>query len=219
MAGAMQGILEVFQQGGVLMYPLLLCSVFALAIIIERFVNLRRSRLIRPDRAEAVSTLVEGGIFQKAEEVCRKNPSPLTNILGTILEHRALPREELKEIVVEEGGHELRSLERYLGVLATIGRVSPLLGLLGTVLGMIDVFSVISRVGVGHAEMLSGGISKALITTATGLSIAIPSIVMHRYFRGRAEAILSEIEKQSFSVLRKMYLGEGGERARKIDAV
>lgn len=198
-------ILEIIGRGGVVMYPLLVCSLIALAIIIERLVNLRVSKVLKQSNIEPVTIMVEGGMIQKALEACKKNPNIFNNIVRAGLEHKDLGREEVKEAIADAGRHETPKLQRYLTTLGTIVGISPLLGLLGTVVGMIKVFRVISEVGTGQAGALSAGIAEALITTVTGLSIAIPSLVMYNYFQKKAEDIIIDLEGHSLNIIRKLF--------------
>ena len=194
-------LIEFLKAGGIVMIPLIFCSLLALAIIIEKLLNLRPAKIIDSKKFETVITLVEGGMVDKAVEVCRKNPGTMGNMLAAVLENRHLERDEIKGIIADVGRQEDSKLERHLGILGTVAGVSPLLGLLGTVAGMIRVFKIISVTGVGEAGALSGGISEALITTATGLSIAIPTLVMYNLFVSRAEKIILELEKYSLKVM------------------
>jgi biopolymer transport protein ExbB len=198
-------ILEIIDRGGVVMYPLLVCSLIALAIIIERLVNLRVSKVLKQSNIEPVTIMVEGGMIQKALEACKKNPNIFNNIIRAGLEHKDLGREEVKEAIADAGRHETPKLQRYLTTLGTIVGISPLLGLLGTVVGMIKVFKVISEVGTGQAGALSAGIAEALITTVTGLSIAIPSLVMYNYFQKKSEEIVIDMEGHSLKIIRKLF--------------
>lgn len=198
-------IFEIIDRGGLVMYPLLICSLIALAIIIERLVNLRISRVLNKSNIESVSIMVEGGMIQKALEACKKKPGLFNNIVKAGLLHQHLGREEVKEAIADAGRHETPKLQRYLTTLGTIVGISPLLGLLGTVVGMIKVFKVISEVGTGQAGALSEGIAVALITTVTGLSIAIPSLVMYNYFQKKAEEIVIDLEGHSLEIIRKLF--------------
>ncbi len=198
-------LIEVFKAGGPVMWPLLICSVVAIAIIIERAFNLRSARLLNPAIVERVTGLVEGGRPDRARQVCAENPGIYTNIVQAGLEYASKGEAAAKEAVEDAGRHETKRLTRYLGALGTVASVSPLLGLLGTVTGMIDVFKTIAESGSGQAAQLSNGISQALLTTATGLLIAIPTLVAYNYFQGRAEGILTEIERESLRVLRVLY--------------
>lgn len=183
------------------MIPLLLASMVSLTIIIEKLINLRKERILQPKLLNMVKRLIESGNYANALDMCRENPCVLTAIIQATLENSQLPREEIKEIIADAGRQHLPVLEKYLGILGSIASVAPLLGLLGTVTGMIKVFKVIAQVGVGHAEALSAGISEALITTATGLVIAIPSLIAYNYFVDKADSILLEIEKESMKIM------------------
>lgn len=195
-------MIEVLRSGGPLMIPLGVCSVLALAVMVERLWNLRESRIVPLDEVEHLRGLIDRGEFGRAEEYAASRPGPLTNILGPALRNREESRDLLREIVHDAGRQEVPHLERYLGVLGTIASISPLLGLLGTVLGMIQVFSVISQQGIGQADALAAGISQAMITTATGLAIAIPALAGYNYLVGKAESIVLEIERLVLQLVR-----------------
>ena len=188
-------MIEVLRAGGPIMIPLGICSVLALAIIAERFWNLRDAKVLPPSEVERIRLLIDQGEFARAEEYAASRPGPLNNILLAALEARREPRDLIREVVRDAGRQEVPTLERYLGPLGTIASVSPLLGLLGTVLGMIRVFAVISQQGVGQADALAGGISEAMITTATGLAIAIPTLAAYNFYVGKAEGMILEIER------------------------
>jgi len=200
-------VLDIFRSGGPIMWPLALCSLVALAIIIERSINLRRNKVLDPAIVERVTGLAEGGAPDKALEICRERPGIYTNIVRAGLEmaSRGEGHPVAKEAMVDAGRHETSRLNRYVGVLGTIVGISPLLGLLGTVTGMIDVFDTIAEAGTGHASELSSGISQALITTATGLLIAIPALVAYNFFREKVESIVGELERDSLRVLAGLY--------------
>jgi biopolymer transport protein ExbB len=189
-------VLEIILAGGWLMAPILLCSTLAVAIIIERFWTLRSSKVI----PEGLGATVEDWatrheLDQRHLEELRAE-SPLGRIYASALVNRKRPREIIKEAVEDTGRHVVHDLERFLNTLGTIAGISPLLGLLGTVIGMIEVFSAIMISGVGDANVLAGGISQALITTAAGLTVAIPSYFFYRFFRGMvAEYVISMEEK------------------------
>jgi biopolymer transport protein ExbB len=200
----MKNIWDFLSKGGIIMIPLFLCSITALAIVIEKFVSLRRRKVIVP---EVVSVLenVKGMIdFGLAVSICEKHNGPFANIIRISLENHELPREEIKETLMDQGRQEVHQLEKGLGMLETIAGIAPLLGLLGTVLGILKVFKVISVMGVGQATALAGGISEALITTIAGLFIGIPALVAFNYFSIRAEALVLEIEKYSNQLLNKI---------------
>jgi biopolymer transport protein ExbB len=206
-------LIDIFRSGGPVMWPLMLSSLVAFAIIIERSINLRLSRVVTPGTVERVSGLVEGGRVDKAVDYCRRNPGIFTNIVLAGLELADRGESAAREAVEGAGRHETALLNRYLGTLGTVAGVAPLLGLLGTVLGMIDVFRTIAQAGVGQAADLADGISQALITTATGLTIAIPALVAHNFFREKAETIITDLEAGSIRVLRGMFLDTGGGHA------
>jgi len=194
-------LIEFLKSGGPVMIPLGLCSLLSLTIIVYKLIGLRRSRIVNRSDIDTITTLIDSGVLDKAEDFCRKNPGILGNIVRAALENRHLRREEIKESIADAGRQEVPKVEKYLGILGTIAGVSPLLGLLGTVTGMIKVFRIISVTGVGQAGALSGGIAEALITTATGLSIAIPTLVMYNYFVDKAANIIREIEKHSLRLM------------------
>ncbi len=200
-------LIEIFRTGGPVMWPLLGCSLLALAITIERAINLRASRILDPAVVERISALAEGGRLERAVEACRQNPGIFANIALAGLEVAARGEGESasKEAVEDAGRHETARLNRYLGTLGTIVGISPLLGLLGTVFGMIEVFDTIAASGGGEAAQLSGGISEALITTAAGLMIAIPALVAYNYFHEKAEFIITDLERESLRVVRGLF--------------
>jgi len=200
-------LIEIFRAGGPVMWPLAICSLAALAIILERAFSLRVSRVLSPVIVERVNGLAEGGRTDRAIEACLQHPGIFTSIVAAGLQAvaRGEPESVSKEAIEDAGRHETARLTRYLGTLATIVGISPLLGLFGTVTGMIEVFRTIAESGGGGAAQLSGGISQALITTATGLLIAIPALVAHNYFREKAENIVTDLERESLRVLHGVY--------------
>ncbi len=199
----MMDILAELQKGGVVMIPLLLGSVLGLAIVLERGFGLRYRKILVPEIVTAINKIRNPEHIRVAERICEANPGPFASIILTTLQNQDLPREELKEAIIDQGRQEVRVLERGLVMLETIAAASPLLGLLGTVIGMIKVFNVISQQGIGQASVLSGGISEALITTVTGLSIGIPALVAFNYFTNKAESLVMDIEKHSATLLRR----------------
>lgn len=198
----MTDILAELQKGGVVMIPLLLGSVLGFAIVLERAYGLRYRKILVPEIVTAIRKIRSPEDMRVAERICEANPGPFASIVLTTLQNRDLPREELKEVIIDQGRQEVRVLERGLVMLETIAAAAPLLGLMGTVIGMIKVFNVISRQGIGQASVLSGGISEALITTVTGLAIGIPALVAFNYFTHKAESLVMDIEKHSAALLR-----------------
>ena len=196
-------IIHEIQKGGIIMVPLLLSSIIALAIVIERAFSLRKKSVLKSTIIAAIQNIQSEEDIKVAVRLCEGNSGPFANIIRVALLNLDLPREDLKEMIVDQGRQEVRTLERGLTTLETIAGVSPLLGLMGTVLGMIKVFNVISVQGIGQASVLSGGISEALITTVTGLAIGIPALIAFNYFTNRAESLVMDIEKYSSELLQK----------------
>jgi biopolymer transport protein ExbB len=192
---------EIVQAGGVLMWPIILCSIVAVAITLERLWTLQDRRVLPPDLMQKIWKLVEA--HQISEPVIRalERNSPLGRLLAAGLENRHRSREVLMERLEDTGRHVVHELERYLNTLGTIAGVSPLLGLLGTVTGIIKAFNAINAGGGGDPRMLSGGIAEALVATAAGLCVAIPSLILYRYLRGRVERIVVEMEKNALRLV------------------
>ena len=195
---------ELFEQGGLMMYPLSLCSILTLAITLERAFSLRRHRIIRGEIVSVIENIKGPEDIGLAVSVCNQYEGPFAQVVRTGLESRHLPPEEIKESIVDQGRQEMGKLQKGIVVLETVASVSPLLGLLGTVLGMIKVFREISEVGVGQGNLLAGGIAEAILTTGAGLFIAIPSLVFFNYFSSKAESLVLEIEKYSNTLLKKL---------------
>jgi biopolymer transport protein ExbB len=188
------------------MYPIALCSIFALAIFLERLWTYWRTRRMVRELAHEVEPLVAKKRLDEATTVCHRSLAPLAPVFLAALRMAGRPRAQIKEVVEEAGRREAVPLVRFLGLLGTIATISPLLGLLGTVMGMIQAFNVIATQGVGTPATLGGGISEALITTAAGLTIAIPVILAHRFLSSRVEQLALEMEE--FAVRLVDLLGE-----------
>ena len=194
-------MLELIKAGGWVMLPLLLLAIVATAIISERFWSLRRKDVLPPGLGEEVREWARGRQLDPTHiDVLRRN-SPLGELLAAALDVRYRPRELIKERVEDVGRHVMHQLERFMNTLGSIASVGPLLGLLGTVIGMIEMFLKILTTGVGDVNQLAGGIGKALICTATGLVVAIPALMFHRYFRGVIAGYVVEMEKQAIALL------------------
>jgi len=179
-------IVDLFRKGGWIMWPLLAASLLMLAIVIERLINLRPNSFLPPVITAKIDALMEARAFTRALAVCRQNPGVYSNIILTALEASPFGRNATREAIEGAGRREIPRVSRYLAGLSTIAAVSPLMGLLGTVLGMIQVFTVVAQEGLGQASSLSGGIAVALTTTAFGLIIAIPALIMYNIFSKRA---------------------------------
>jgi biopolymer transport protein ExbB len=195
---------ETIVQGGVLMVPLAACSVLALWVVVDRAFHLRASRVMEPEIVGVIDSLEGPGDIPLARSICDRHPGPFAAIVRVALDNRERPREELRELIEDQGRQEVARLERGLGLLETVAGIAPLLGLLGTVFGMIQVFEVVSQQGVGQAQSLSGGISQALITTAAGLSIGIPALVGYNYFAGKAERLVLDMEGHTNRLVQKI---------------
>lgn len=188
-------------KGGPVMIPLAMLSILGLAIILERLWTLRPKRFLDSAQVAVVSELLDGRDFLRAAAYCREHEGPFPTLVLTLIENRSAPYDELRELLEDTGRHQLRQLQRGLPALATVVASAPLLGLLGTVLGMIQVFESVSATGLAHGERLSAGIAQALITTATGLVIAIPALFLHAYLEGRAEELVHSIEARIIELL------------------
>jgi biopolymer transport protein ExbB len=197
-------VFELVKAGGILMLPIIACSIVALAIIFERLWALRSQRVIPNNLVAQIWQLHSKGQLTNAHVVTVKEGSPLGRILAAGLVNRQHSRIVMKEAIEEVGRQVVHELERYLNTLGTIASIAPLLGLLGTVIGMIKVFAAIMTAGVGNPTVLAGGISEALITTAAGLSVAIPSLMFHRYFGGKVERLVVKMEEQALKMVEVM---------------
>lgn len=198
-------LIEIFLAGGLLMYPLLGAYLLTAALIIERALNLRESRVLNQSIVDRVTDLVDTGRPERAILACRTHPCIFTNIVIAGLEISGKGEMRAKEAIEDAGRHETVKLKRYLNALGTIAAVAPLVGLLGTVTGMILVFRTIAETGGGQAAALSTGIFQALITTATGLSVAIPALIAHNVFQEKVEGIVTELERVSLRALYGLY--------------
>jgi biopolymer transport protein ExbB len=204
---------EIVRAGGPLMWPIILCSVAAVGIVVERLWTLQQQRVMPPGLLQKVWQLVESGqVTDKVIAALQQN-SPLGRVLAEGLASRHRPRPVMMERLEDTGRHVVHELERFLNTLGTIAAVSPLLGLLGTVTGIIKAFNAISAGGVGDPRMLSGGISEALITTAAGLLVAIPSLIAYRYLRGKVDGIVIDMEKSAIALADAVEAAAGGASA------
>ncbi len=190
-------MLEIVEAGGWLMAPIIACSVVAVAIFLERLWTLQRKRVLPVNLASQVWDWVQKNELDAQHIQQVHQSSPLGQVLAAGLAYRHSPREVLKEAIEDAGRHVVHELERYLNPLGTIAAISPLLGLLGTVSGMIRAFTTITAQGVGNPTILAGGIAEALITTAAGLTVAIPSLIAYRFLRGRVDGLVIMIEKEA----------------------
>jgi biopolymer transport protein ExbB len=194
-------LVDLFQRGGIAMYPILLCSIAAVSVFLERLWGLRRSKLIPEGFVRAFREHIKQGRSVEAAELCDAHASsPLARIARAGLIHHDQGGDMIRFMVSEVGEQEAVELERYQSILGTVAYISPLLGLFGTVSGMIKAFDVISRHTVVDPPLLAAGISEALITTFAGLAVAIPAVVMGRYVQSRSEHISLELEKKAVAI-------------------
>ena len=192
---------EIIKAGGWVMAPLILCSVIAAAIIVERLWTLQLQRVAPDHLAAQVWHWIRNGEFDEERMLYLRASSPLGRILAVALLHKNSERDLLNEAIADAGRHVVHELDRYLITLGSIATISPLLGLLGTVLGIMRVFASISQGGLGNPTALAGGISEALITTVAGLAVAIPAYVAHRYLRGRVEDLVVQMERETVRLM------------------
>lgn len=195
--------LEVFTQGGYTMIGILIASIAALTEIVFCFLTLRRS-IVLPEALTSLAQVNDNRDFDSSAEICRKEGGPFADILLAAINSRGLDLQEAESIIEAEGRRALHILSRGVLVLEVVAAIAPLLGLLGTVLGMQEAFSAIAEAGVKNMGTLPEGISKALITTITGLIVAIPSFIFYSYFQRRVEDLIIEMERHAIQMLIKI---------------
>ncbi|NVJ62100.1 MAG: MotA/TolQ/ExbB proton channel family protein [Gammaproteobacteria bacterium] len=196
---------DVIKNGGFVIWPIVLCSIVALVICIERFWTLRRSRITPRHLVAQVWNWVKNNQLDKKRLKTLKESSPLGEILAAGIVNHSYGRETMKEAIRDAGRQAVVGLERFLNTLGTIALITPLLGLLGTVIGMIKVFTVITVQGVGDANALAGGISEALLTTAAGLTVAIPALIFHRYFERKVDELVVLMEEEALKMVEVLH--------------
>jgi len=194
-------VFEILKAGGWGMLPILACSAIGLAIVLERFWTLRRNAVLPPGLGEQVRSWAHSQQLNPAHIQALRENSPLGELLAAALDVRHRTRTEIKERIEDTGRHVVYGLERYLNTLGTIALIGPLLGLLGTVFGLIRMFLAVMVSGVGDPMKMAGGIGEALVCTASGLVVAIPAYVLHRYFRSRVRGYVVQMEKQATALL------------------
>ncbi len=192
---------ELVQAGGWLMIPILLCSVVAAGISVERLWTLRAEQVAPRDLLTQVWSWIRNNEMDSSRLREVKSGSPLGQILVAGITSHRRGRDVMKESIEEVANHVVHELERYLNTLGTVAAITPLLGLLGTVIGMIKVFTAIQLEGTGNAAVLAGGISEALITTAAGLTVAIPSLFFHRYFQRKVDELVIYMEQEALKLV------------------
>lgn len=193
--------MELMQKGGVLMYPIVLLSVIALAVFFERLVSLRESNFVPKDFMERLMDKLNNKDIEAAKTMCAENKSSISIIASDILKNLNLPFARLAETAEESGRFQAKRLERFLPTLQAISTIAPMLGFLGTVFGMIKTFMALATYGAGNAQPLAAGIAEALITTAAGLCVAIPTMAVYYFVRFRSERITTELEKSASRIM------------------
>ena len=205
---------EIVTSGGWLMVPIIVCSIMSVAICVERFWTLRADQVAPRNLLAQVWNWIRNNQLDNRRLKEIKGASPLGRILAAGLSNSRRGRDTMKESIEETAGHVVHELERYLNTLGTIAAITPLLGLLGTVIGMIKVFSALQLEGTGNASVLAGGISQALITTAAGLTVAIPSLFFYRFFLRRVDDLVIEMEQEAIKLVDVLH----NDRADKSDS-
>ncbi|GAB1535073.1 MotA/TolQ/ExbB proton channel family protein [Geovibrio sp. ADMFC3] len=201
----LDSFVQIMEKGGVLMYPILLLSMISLGIFLERLYALRKERYMPKLFLDKLFEALGKKDIEAARTISGADGSSVAKIASGILNNLDLPISRLMEATEESGRYEARRLEKYLPTLQTVASVSPLLGLLGTVFGMIKTFIVISSQGVGDAQALAGGISEALITTAAGLSVAIPTMIFYYIVRHRSDRVSLELEQATSKIINLIF--------------
>ena len=195
---------DLLIKGGVFIYPIILCSIIALAVFIERLWLLRRKRVIPSEFIRQIEDMLRKQKISDAIFLCQGDSSSIARIFLAGLKSSGRGMWLVKEAIEERGGREAVILEKHVNILSTVANLTPLLGLLGTVSGMSKTFNVISVQGVGNPAPLAGGIAEALITTASGLCIAIPTLVCYRILKDKAESLIFEMEESSIKIIEIM---------------
>jgi len=196
--------MDLITKGGIFIYPIIFCSILALAVFLERLWVLQRKHVIPSEFIRKVEELLKKQKLSDAIFLCQADPSSIARVFSAGLKNAGRGMWLVKESIEERGGREAAILEKRVGILSTVASLTPLLGLLGTVSGMIKTFNVISVQGVGNPAPLAGGIAEALITTAAGLSVAIPTLVCYRIVKDKAESLIFEMEENSIKIIEIM---------------
>jgi len=198
-------MVEIVKAGGWLMAPIILCAIVAMGIILERFWTLQQKRVLPDDLTSKVWGWVKDDKLDHRQIQTLHQGSPLGQILAAGLINRDRDRSIMKDSIEDTGRHVVHELERYLDTLGTVAAISPLLGLLGTVIGMAKVFTAITTHGVGNPTVPAGGIAEALITTAAGLTVAIPALIGYRYYRNRVDTLVVDMEKEAIKLVEALH--------------
>lgn len=192
---------EFLVKGGPLIVPIALASVVALGVFLERIYSLARNRVLPDAFIARIEGLVREARISDALLLCQEHDNPMARVMAAALRHPKRSRERVKEAVEEVGKFEGAQLERYVEVVGTMASITPLLGLLGTVFGMIKVFQKVESAGLGDPTVFASGIWEALITTAVGLSVAIPAFIFYKYLLARVDRLVLEMEERSLQII------------------
>ena len=206
-------MVDIVKAGGWLMAPIILCGIVAIGIILERYWTLQQKRVIPEDLTSKVWGWVKKDALDQKQIQLLYQGSALGQILAAGLINRDRKRSIMKDSIEDTGRHVVHELGRYLDELGTVAAITPLLGLLGTVIGMVKVFAAITTHGVGDPTVLAGGISEALLTTAAGLSVAIPSLIGYRYYRSRVDTLVVDMEKEAIKLIEALHRRQENESA------
>ena len=198
-------MVEIVKSGGWLMVPIILCAIVAMGIMLERFWTLQQKRVIPEDLTSKVWGWVKKDQIDQGQIQTLHQGSALGQILAAGLINRDRERAVMKDSIEETGRHVVHELQRYLDTLGTVAAISPLLGLLGTVIGMVKVFAAITTHGVGNPTVLAGGIAEALITTAAGLTVAIPALIGYRFYSSRVDTLVVDMEKEAIKLVEALH--------------
>jgi len=195
-------MIELFKSGGPVMYPILLCSILFVAILIERLFHLHRAQINTNEFVTGIRNILKKRNIAEAVSICEETPGPVAHVIKAGIMKHDRPKIEIREAIDDAALHEVPRLEKNLVVLATIAHISPLLGLFGTVLGMIGVFNTIQQLGDRTVPgQLAGGIGQALLTTAAGLAVAIPVFVAYNYLVSRVGSLVWDMERSATEVV------------------
>lgn len=197
---------ELINQGGPLIFLLLGCSLLAVAIFLERFFHFHRSTVVVQDLLQGVGNLINRKNYVEALTVCSGTPGPVARVMKSVLTRPEAPRDELRAIVQEAGQLEVPRLERHLAVLIAIAYIAPLIGLLGTVLGLVDTFLPVSQYGIATATEMSRGIYRSLVTSAAGIAVAIPVYVLYAYLASAVKNLMHDMERAGIEVVNMIML-------------
>ncbi len=213
-------VLAIIEKGGIMMYPILFCSIMVLGIGIERFYNLRRKNIIDTEFLKNVRNHWNWKDVHLGLQMCNSYDNALSRILKTGLLRFGGKLDEVERAIEGAGQHEASLMNSNLRVLGAVANITPMMGLLGTVFGMIKAFNVISQSGTGNPGLVASGISEALITTATGMVVGIPALAMYHYFRGKIDRYVFEMEEISFQLIEELsYESVRAKKANEIENV